>query len=175
VRGSAPATGAFTSRLLVIALLGGCAGIEAPTAEGGGATSRAGLLSAEGAPAGRPGQGRFGEVVRLHGSEVPGPAAEGAVGAAVVALVRERNEVCVEIDVRDLDQPTAAHIHQAEPGTTGDVVLALKAPRTGEDSVDACVHAAPEVLRRLGDDPSQFYLDVHSTGFPEGALRGQLR
>ncbi|CAA9260159.1 MAG: hypothetical protein AVDCRST_MAG20-2658 [uncultured Acidimicrobiales bacterium] len=175
MRGSAPATGAFTSRLLVIAMLGGCAGIEAPAAEGGGSTSRTGLLSADGAPAGRPGQDRFGEVVELTGSEVPGPADEGAVGAAVVALVRERNEVCVEIDVRDLDQPTAAHLHEAEPGVAGDVVLALKAPTSGEASVDACVSAAPDVLHRIGDDPSRFYLDVHSSTFPEGALRGQLR
>lgn len=176
MRGSAPVARTFVTSLLVLTTLGGCAGVEVPTADGGRAdrTSRAGLLGVDGPPAGTPREVPIGEVVELSGSEVPGPGDEGAAGAAVVALVPQRNEMCVEIDVRDLDQPTAAHLHEAPSGTTGEVVLALAAPEHGEARVDACVSAGPHVLRRIGDEPSKFYVDVHSTRFPDGALRGQL-
>ena len=161
--------------LLVVATVPGCADVEVP-ALGGGQAGAAGVMSTDGSSVARPGQDGFGEVIELTGSaEVPGPGAEGALGSVVVALVGERNEVCVEITVQDLDQPTAAHLHEAGPGATGEVVLALSAPADGEGSVDACVSVDPAVLARLGDNTSDFYINVHSTSFPDGALRGQLR
>nr|MDQ3384621.1 CHRD domain-containing protein [Actinomycetota bacterium] len=106
---------------------------------------------------------------------VPGPGDDDAAGEAVVALVDGRNELCVEIAVRGLDQPTSAHLHEADAGEAGDVVLALPAPRDGDATVDACVSAEPAVLERLRAAAQRFYVIVHSTWFPDGALRGQLR
>ena len=106
--------------------------------------------------------------------EVPGPGDLDAAGTAVVVLVDERGEVCVEIAVDGLDQPTAAHLHEAVAGSAGDVVLGLPAPSDGQGSVDACVSAAADVLDRLRGDPTGFYVNVHSAAFPDGALRGQL-
>ncbi len=169
-----PTARAFVTLLLIAATVPGCASVEVPAFEGGQA-SRAGVVSTDGSSIDRPGQDGFAEVIELSGAaEVPGPGAEEAVGSAVVALVGERDEVCVEITVQDLDQPTAAHLHEAGPGASGEVVLALSAPADGEATVDACVSADPEVLQRLGDDLSDFYVNVHSMSFPDGALRGQL-
>lgn len=106
--------------------------------------------------------------------EVPGPGDPDASGTAVVMLVEERGEVCVEIAVDGLDQPTAAHLHEAVAGSAGDVVLGLPSPPDGQGSVDACVSAAADVLDRLRGDPTGFYVNVHSAAFPDGALRGQL-
>ena len=114
-------------------------------------------------------------LVTLRGDdEVPGPGVDAASGTAEVVIVQDRDEVCVEIVVRDLDQPSAAHLHQGPPGEAGDVVLALPAPAEGTGSVDGCVTAAPKVLERLVSDPAGFYVNVHSLAAPDGALRGQL-
>ncbi len=113
--------------------------------------------------------------VPLQGSdEVPGPGVPTASGWADVAVIAERNEVCVEILLRDLDQPSAAHLHEGAAGQSGEVVLALPAPTEGDGSVEACVTAAPKVIDRLLADLSAFYVNIHSVAAPEGALRGQL-
>jgi hypothetical protein len=113
--------------------------------------------------------------VALRGDdEVPGPGVAAASGTAEVVVIEERNEVCVEIVVVGLDQPSAAHLHRGGSGEAGDVVLALPAPSEGTGSVDACVTAAPKVIERLIDDLSGFYVNVHSVAAPDGALRGQL-
>ena len=114
------------------------------------------------------------QVVLRGGDEVPGPGVESASGTAHVVVIAERDEVCVEISVRDLDRPSAAHLHQGLPGEAGDVVLALPAPTEGTGSVDACVTAAARVIERLVRDPAGYYVNVHSESAPDGALRGQL-
>lgn len=161
--------------LLLAAVAAGC-GADVPAPVGAQADS-AGLIGASGPRGGRlvpPANG--GPVITLTGDAVvPGPGHRDAAGEAVVALVDGRNELCVEIAVRDLDQPTSAHLHEADAGEAGDVVLALPAPRDGDATVDACVSAEPAVLERLRAAAERFYVIVHSTSFPEGALRGQLR
>ena len=155
---------------------GGCAADVPPPA--GAQSDSAGLVPASGSQGGRLLRSVEGDspVIRLTGEAVvPGPGDDDAVGEAVVALVDGRNELCVEIAVRDLDQPTSAHLHEAGAGKAGDVVLALPAPRDGDATVDACVSAEPAVLERFRAAAEGFYVIVHSTSFPEGALRGQLR
>ena len=114
------------------------------------------------------------QVVLRGGDEVPGPGVDSASGTAHVVVIAERDEVCVEISVRDLDRPSAAHLHEGLPGEAGEVVLPLPAPTEGTGSVDACVTAAPRVIERLVSDPAGYYVNVHSAAAPDGALRGQL-
>ena len=161
------------------ALLAGCA---SSTASDGSADSDLASVGGRLLEADDGGDGDLAGAVRLSPArvtlrsvdEVPGPGVEVASGTAEVVVVEERDEVCVEIVVRDLDQPSAAHLHQGQPGEAGDVVLALPAPAEGTGSVDACVTAAPKVIERLVSDPAAFYVNVHSVAAPDGALRGQL-
>lgn len=104
-----------------------------------------------------------------------GPRGGTGTGTAVVALVPDRNELCVSLEVTGIDQPTAAHLHEVPSGGDGEVVLALKAPGSGDAAVDACVSAPAKVLERILRTPDRFEIAVTTEASPEGALRGQLR
>ena len=96
------------------------------------------------------------------------------VGAATVAV---RNaSVCVTISVTGVELPAAAaHIHDAPAGVNGPIVVPL-APPGADGRSDACVEDVdPSVLAALDADPTRFYVNVHTTAFPGGAVRGQLQ
>lgn len=74
------------------------------------------------------------------------------------------------------------HVHQGAAGAGGPVVLdAGLAPTTDTDGRGRLVFKVPvtraatlEVLRSIRDDPTGYYLDLHTSDHPDGALRGQL-
>ena len=173
---------AFGPAMVAGALLAGCASSTAGSADSELAGAGGRLLQRDAADGGGDGPEGTAGGVRLTPArvtlrsvdEVPGPGVTAASGTAEVVVVEERDEVCVEISVSDLDQPSAAHLHQGPPGEAGEVVLALPAPTEGTGSVDGCVTAAPKVIERLVSDPGRYYVNVHSLAAPDGALRGQL-
>ncbi|MGL5810399.1 MAG: CHRD domain-containing protein [Nocardioides sp.] len=69
--------------------------------------------------------------------------------------------------------PTALHLHRGGSGTNGGVVVDLTAKVSDGQRV-GCGWADPAVVRRIIDNPENYYLDLHSAGFPGGAARGQL-
>lgn len=82
--------------------------------------------------------------------------------------------VCYVIEVDKIAPATAAHIHEAEAGTNGPVVVTLSAPTNGSSA--GCIDtgdddlAADITLR----DPSEYYVNVHNADYPGGAVRAQL-
>lgn len=105
-------------------------------------------------------------------AEVPGPGDADGIGAAVVILDSSTGEVCVRLRVRNIEPATAAHIHRGPDGVAGPVVIALPAPTRGSSS--GCVIASTGLVQRILDSPELFYVNVHNTAFPAGAVRGQL-
>ena len=82
--------------------------------------------------------------------------------------------VCYVLEVENIETATAAHIHEAAAGTNGPVVVTLSAPSNGEsagciDTGDADL-AADITLR----ESSAYYVNVHNTEYPGGAIRAQL-
>ncbi|GAB3871912.1 CHRD domain-containing protein [Dactylosporangium cerinum] len=106
--------------------------------------------------------------------EVPkGKGDPDATGIALLQLHRD-NRLCYVIRVRNVDGDIdAAHIHAARPGRNGPVSVALTAP-TWSGSVATCTQLSGKLARRLRDDPDRYYVNVHSSAYPDGALRGQL-
>ena len=83
-------------------------------------------------------------------------------------------ELCYQLEVADLSsEVTAAHIHEAPEGAAGPVSIGLTPPIGGP--VDECTTLNATELLPLLDDPSQFYVNVHTQGHPDGAVRGQLQ
>lgn len=158
------------------ALLGGCSSPGTGGSDGELASVDGGVLRGVDAVATDVGSVRVavGGVALRGSEEVPGPGVAGGSGSAQVVVMEHRGEVCVEITVRDLDQPSAAHLHEGAPGQAGDVILALPAPSHGNGSVDACVSAASDVIERLQADIAGFYVNIHTVAAPDGAIRGQL-
>ena len=93
-------------------------------------------------------------------------------GTANITVNIGQARVCYELTVSGIEPATAAHIHEAAPTTTGPVVVPLGAPTGGSST--GCVDVDRELAKEILKTPSDYYVNVHNTPFPNGALRGQL-
>jgi hypothetical protein len=110
---------------------------------------------------------------RLTGAaEVPGPGDPQGSGTVQITLNPATNEVCYELTVANIQEATAAHIHEGAVGKEGPVKVPLDPPKTG--SVKGCKSADAAVITAIIQDPSGYYVNVHNAAFPKGAVRGQL-
>jgi len=112
-------------------------------------------------------------IARLSGAaEVP-PADPNGSGVANISIDTVTNQICWSISVGGLSAaPIMAHIHQGAVGTNGPIVVQLFPPLpqpTSSGCTTDAVHA-PEIAA----NPAGFYVNVHTTAFPNGAIRGQL-
>ena len=100
----------------------------------------------------------------------------GATGTAMVMLGPRAGQLCFAILVRDLDTPTAAHIHEGAAGVNGGIKVALTAPSAGNPGSSAgCLTGIDTaIIAAIRAAPTKFYINVHSTSNSGGALRGQL-
>lgn len=110
---------------------------------------------------------------RLDGAaEVPGPGAPDASGTAQVTVDADAAQLCYTIAVEGLEDVQAAHIHAGAADVAGDVVVPLEAPVDG--TVDACADVEQQLLTEIEETPEEFYVNVHTSEFGDGAVRGQL-
>ena len=85
-----------------------------------------------------------------------------------------QGEVCWDIEVSGITLPaTAAHIPVGPSTRTGPVVVPLSAPDANGVAA-GCIPASRELIKAIIQDPSAYYVNVHNSDFPAGALRGQL-
>jgi hypothetical protein len=107
-------------------------------------------------------------------AEVPGPGDADGIGSAVIVLKTDSLEVCWILLVRKITLPaTAAHIHVGATDVAGTVVVGLSAPNARGLAVGCAV--VDEVLfNELVNTPEAYYVNVHTSDFPAGAVRGQL-
>jgi len=103
------------------------------------------------------------------GQEVP-PNLSVAYGTAYFVLDREANTLGYSITVARLNgTETAAHLHGfAPPGTTAPVLLTLPLGKTKSGSWTYPEALEDQLVAGLA------YVDVHTTNFPAGQVRGQL-
>ncbi|MGH2651106.1 MAG: CHRD domain-containing protein [Actinomycetota bacterium] len=125
-------------------------------------------------------EGRPFSTTLTGGAEVPGPGDPDASGTATVTLNQGLGEVCFELSWANIDGTVfAAHIHEAPTGVAGPVVVPLfvppEGPFSGTDSTSGCTaEVDQELIKDIRHNPAGFYVNVHSTVFPAGAIRGQL-
>ena len=106
-------------------------------------------------------------------AEVPGPGDPDGRGRAVIRLNQGQGEVCFELIVSNIAPATAAHIHSGAAGVAGPVVVTLGPPPTGGSS-KGCASAGADLVKNIRQNPKDFYVNVHNSEFPDGAVRGQL-
>jgi hypothetical protein len=105
-------------------------------------------------------------------AEVPGPGDTDGAGTASVTVNPGQNQICYSLSVSNIEAATLAHIHQGAAGVAGPVVVALRAPSNG--SSKACATVTRELALAILKAPANYYVNVHNTPFPDGAIRGQL-
>lgn len=106
------------------------------------------------------------------------PAWEGdpdGAGTALVTLNHGQGEVCWSLSVTNLTLPaTASHIHQAPPGVRGPIVVFLSPPDASGTATGCRAGVDRDLMRDILQNPDSYYVNVHTTDFPPGAIRGQL-
>ena len=106
--------------------------------------------------------------------EVPVQGDPDGVGKARVTLDRDLSQVCFEIRVAKITLPaTSAHIHSGVAGVSGPAVVTLTPPDASGMS-SGCVAADLTLITEIRNNPSGYYVNVHNSDFPAGAVRGQL-
>ena len=95
-------------------------------------------------------------------------------GTATVDIDSDSNEVCYTFELDGVEGVNAAHIHEGEEGRSGDPVVDL-AYDGDDEGAEGCVDGVDEdVLEDILDSPSEYYVNVHTERYPDGAGRAQL-
>ncbi len=104
-------------------------------------------------------------------------------GVAVLRFDQTTGELCYEIIVRRIGEPTepqpglgSAHIHLR---ATGGIAVHLEAEFVQAGAADVffasnCVQVDAATLEAILADPSAFYVNIHTVEFPSGAIEGTL-
>ena len=93
-------------------------------------------------------------------------------GMARVAINDDTNRICTDLEVRDIGNVTAAHIHRGATGVNGPPVVTLDPP--DDDDSNDCDVASDALVAEILANPAGFYVNVHTADHPNGAIRGQL-
>ena len=116
--------------------------------------------------------------VQLTGDEIRDGGDRDGDAVARLDLDPYNERVCYVVTWRGLEgDVTDFHIHSAPRHNDGPVFLNLFNDRhfDGEhNTVAACVHSDESKIRDIIEDPSDYYLMLHTTAHHAGALRGQL-
>ena len=111
---------------------------------------------------------------RLTGAEeAPGPGDPDGSGRVELRINVDKRKVCWKLRVHNIAPATAAHIHVAEAGVAGPVVIGLSAPTNGASS-GCSTNVDRDLLAAITHHPEDYYVNVHNADYPAGAVRGQL-
>lgn len=122
----------------------------------------------------------------------------GATGRFDLRLDAESDTICFDIALDGVTPPyespanTATHIHEGDAGVVGPPRVVFPDPdmngdgtltssgcitgpwMTGVGPDDGGDHGDEFSVAQLEADPSAFYVDTHTTEYPDGAVRGQF-
>ena len=100
----------------------------------------------------------------------------GASGSAAILVVPAADLICYRLIWRDIEgNVVGAHIHEAPVGVDNPAplvgLIAETFPGTS-GRYQACTVSAE--ADAIAENPENYYVNIHSTVFPGGAIRGQL-
>jgi hypothetical protein len=97
---------------------------------------------------------------------------EDGSGRVELAVDPSNRQVCYAFTLSKLATPLMAHIHRAPVLRNGPTVVTLFTGPGG--NLDGCVTWTEHRLAEIVANPSNFYVNLSTTEYPDGALRGQL-
>jgi hypothetical protein len=155
------------SKLIVLSL----AAVVLGVAGCGGASSSASSSKSSSPSAKTARPARIYRLALTGKAETP-PGAPTGTGAAVIAI-HGSSTVCWRFaHLHGFTSATFAHIHLGATGKSGNIVVPLS---TGPAlHHQGCVAVNPALIRAIERNPHGYYVNIHSTKYPGGAVRAQL-
>ena len=120
--------------------------------------------------------GRKFTVVLTGAAERPGPGDSDATGTAKVYVNVGQRRVCWSFEnLSNLDTLSGAHIHRAPATAPGPVVVGFFGTAATAD-IEHCTESplSRALLTEIIQHPERFYVNLHTTVYPAGAIRGQM-
>ena len=100
-------------------------------------------------------------------------------GAAIITTQWKKRKVCFSLLWRGLGPVVAAHIHAGTRTVAGDVVVGLYVGNELSKnlrSIGGCVKNVDRgLIAKINQNPKRYYVNIHTRGYPDGAIRGQLK
>lgn len=83
----------------------------------------------------------------------------------------QEGRVCYMLEMDGLKDFTAAHIHKGKIGENGPPVMTLE---LSKDGADVCQDADVALMKEIAENEADYYVNLHTKRYPNGAVRGQL-
>jgi hypothetical protein len=145
-------TAAIVFATAAAAALAGCATVEEAVVEAVADTHRASLTGAE--------------IVSSSGDQDGSARAE-------VSIANTLDQICYDINsIRNIADITSVSINRGLRGQTGPAVLNFN--RANEGGWKNCVKRSEWLEDSLEWKPGNYYVQISTTEYPRGAIRGQL-
>ncbi|MFO0875554.1 MAG: CHRD domain-containing protein [Phycisphaerales bacterium] len=107
--------------------------------------------------------------------EVPGPGDPDGVATGTLTIDKTTNTISWNFTYSNIAAPTLMHIHPGAAGVAGGVLVNLGVATSGGAGtlISQTVTTAANVNMILAN-PTGFYVNIHNSPFPGGAIRGQI-
>jgi hypothetical protein len=112
----------------------------------------------------------------LGENEIPDDSGDPDAEGSAVFTFKSNGQICCDFFVEGLAQGdfvTAIHIHAGASDEEGPPVVDFSA-FADEADLAGCVNANQQVFDDILASPTQFYANLHTGDFPDGAVRDQL-
>lgn len=107
----------------------------------------------------------------VPGNEVP-PVTSTATGSALVGILG--GNVVWNLNVTNLNNITAGHIHRGGVGINGPIVVNFAPTFSAAGNARGSAAIDPVLAAEISANPAGFYVNIHTTQNPGGEIRGQL-
>ena len=108
--------------------------------------------------------------------EVPGGSGDpDGTATGTLTLSSTAGLLSFSISFANIDDPIAVDITLGAPGVGGDPLVSLPVSAgVDPNPLVGTVAPDPAILQSIIQDPTAFYVNVHTAAFPDGAVRGQV-